>query len=227
MCPDFPKIGGASAADVWAYATRQLSADGANVIRDAILSDATKIPGANIDAVISSRSSHAQGDVWTVPTRAITDKAGFGLASQVFPFTNPAAAVDLPNVQQALSPTGTGREAKVEKIQDFTEEGSGTLTADGLEQTIKEILTTVNKLHCFIDLTNMASGDTVIVRQYMTIKSAGSPIKYAEETYTDAQSLPMLYVITKPARYGIKITLQQTVGTYRTFDWETFQEKAA
>lgn len=225
--PDFPKIGGASAADVWAYATRQLSADGANIIRDAILSDATKIPGTNIDALISSRSSHAQADVWAVPTRAITDKAGFGLSSQDFPFTNPAAPVDLANVQQALSPTGTGREAKVDKIQDFIEEASGTLTATAVEDTIKEILATVNKLHCFIDLTNMVAADSITVRQYMTIKDAGSPVKYAEEVYSGVQSLPMLYVITKPARYGIKVTLEQTAGTYKDFDWETFQEKAA
>jgi len=225
--PDFPKIGGASAADVWAYATRQLSADGANVVRDAILSDAIKIPGANIDAAVSSRSSHAAAAIWAVVTRALTDKVGFGLSSQAFPFTNPGAAVDLPNVKQALSPTGTGREAKVDKIQDFIEEATGSLLMVGTEQTIKEILTTINKLHCFVNLTPMLAGDTVVVRQYMKIASAGAFAKYAEETYSNVQALPLLYVITKPANYGIRITIQQTVGTYRTFEWETFQEKAA
>ena len=227
--PDFPSPpgGGATAAQVWAYGTRGLTGDAANAIRDAILSDATKIAGANVDAAVSSRSSHAAAAIWSVATRAITDKAGFGLASQGFPFTNPGAPVDLANVQQALSPTGTGREAKVDKIQDFVEEAFGTLTATGAEDTIKEILTTINKLHCFIDLTAMLAGDTIVVRQYMTIKSAGSPIKYAEETFSDVQALPMLYVITKPARYGIKITLQQTAGTNKNYDWETFQELAA
>lgn len=241
--PDFPRIGGASAAEVWAYGTRAITdkagftISGTKTTLDAlqdlaqadILSDATPFVGANIanlDAAISSRSSHAAADIWGVATRDLTDKAGFGLASQEFPFTNPASAVDLPNVQQALSPTGTGREAKVDRIQDFAEEASDTLTATGAEDTIKEITATVNKLHCYIDLSNMASGDSITVRQYMTIKSAGSPVKYAEEVYTDAQSLPMLHVITKPARYGIKITLEQTAGTYKDFDWETFQEKA-
>lgn len=227
--PDYPRIGGASAAEVWGYGTRELSGDSGNIIRDAVLSDATKIPGANIDAAISTRSSHAQADVWAVATRALTDKAGFELASQNFPFTNPAAPVDLANVQQALSPTGTGREAKVDKIQDFAEDATGTLTADGTEQVIKEITagTTDVKLHCYIDLTNMAAGDTVTIREYMTIKSLGSSIKYAEEVYNDAQTLPMLHVITKPARYGIKVTLQQTAVPYRDYDWQTFLEQAA
>jgi len=154
-------------------------------------------------------------------------KVGFGLASQNFPFTNPAAPVDLANVQQALSPTGTGREAKVDKIQDFIEEATGSLLMDGTEQTIKEILTTINKLHCFVNLTPMLAGDTVVVRQYIKIASAGAFAKYAEETYSGAQTLPLLYVITKPANYGIRITIQQTAGTNRTFEWETFQEKAA
>ena len=52
--PDFPTPpgGGATAAQVWGYATRGLTEDAANAIRDAILSDATKIPGANVDAAI-------------------------------------------------------------------------------------------------------------------------------------------------------------------------------
>jgi len=229
MSPDFPTPpgGGATAAEVWGYATRGLTGDAANAIRDAILSDATKIAGANVDALISSRSSHAAAGVWSVATRALTDKAGFGLASQAFPFTNPGAPVDLANVQQALSPTGTGREAKVDKIQDFIEEAIGSLLMTGVEQTIKEILTTVSKLHCFVDLTPMLAADTVVVRQYIKIKAAGAFAKYAEETYNNVQTLPMLYIVTKPANHGIRITIQQTAGTYRTFDWETFQEKAA
>jgi len=47
-------------------------------------------------------------DIWTYATRTLT--------SHAFPFTNPASPVDLPNVQQAISPTGTGREAKLDNI---------------------------------------------------------------------------------------------------------------
>lgn len=37
--------------------------------------------GANVDAAVSTRSSHAAADVWSVATRALTDKAGFSLSS--------------------------------------------------------------------------------------------------------------------------------------------------
>ena len=244
--PDFPKIGGASAAEVWGHGTRAITdkagftISGTKTTLDAlvdlaqsdILSDATPFAGGNItnlDAAISTRSSHDAAAIWGVATRDLTDKIGFGLASQDFPFTNPAAPVDLANVQQALSPTGTGRVAKVDKVQAFAEDATGTVTADGTEQIVKEITsgTTDVKLHVYIDLTNMAAGDTVTIREYMTIKSAGSPVKYAEEVYSDAQSLPMLHVITKPAKYGIKVTLQQTAVPYRDYDWQTFIEQAA
>lgn len=205
MCPDFPTPpgGGATAAQVWGYATRGLTEDGANIIRDAILSDAIKIPGANVDAAISGRAPASEYD--TEMARIDVDLSSRADSAEYTP----------------------ARAAKIDKVQDFTEEATGTLTATGAEDTIKEILTTINKLHCFIDMTNMAASDTVVIRQYMTIKAAGSPIKYAEETFNDVQALPMLYIVTKPARYGIKITLEQTAGSYRDFDWETFQEKAA
>ena len=37
--------------------------------------------GAQLDAQVSTRSSHAAADVWSVGTRALTDKAGFSLSS--------------------------------------------------------------------------------------------------------------------------------------------------
>jgi hypothetical protein len=44
----------------------------ANNVRDAILDDATRFSGANIDAAISSRSSHTAANVWAVGTRTLT-----------------------------------------------------------------------------------------------------------------------------------------------------------
>ena len=218
--PDFPRPPGgvASAAEVWGYATRSLNSDAANIIRDAILSDATKIPGANVDAAISGRAPAGEYDTQldaAVSTRSPSNEYDAVLATL-------AGYVD--ELETRLT---AARATKMDSIQTFIEEAVGTLTADGSEQTIKEITSLVNKLHCFIDLTAMQAGDTVVVRQYMKIKAAGSFIKYAEETYSDAQTLPMLYIVTKPAKEGIRITLEQTAGTNRDYDWETFQERAA
>jgi len=229
MCPDFPTPpgGGATAAQVWGYATRQLTGDALNAVRDAIISDATKIPGANIDTAISSRSTLAQSDILNDATPFPGGNVDGAISTRA-PANEYDTELDAAvSSRAAIADYSAARAAKMDKIQDFLEEALGTLTATGAEDTIKEILTTINKLHCFIDLTNMQAGDTIIIRQYMKIKAAGSYILYAEETFSDAQTLPMLYVVTKPARYGIKITLEQTVGTYRDFDWETFQEKAA
>lgn len=57
----------ADAVDASAVAT-----SGAQEIRDEILSDSTPFPGANVDAAISSRSSHSAADVWTNPTRTLS-----------------------------------------------------------------------------------------------------------------------------------------------------------
>jgi hypothetical protein len=223
--PDFPDVGLGVAASVWSYATRTLTA-GTNII----------------------------------------------LPSQAFPFTNPGSAVDLPNVQVGVSPTATGRAAKLDNL-DATISGiptavwgaatrtltgmtgqpridllgedasfeagtgarkvkidallgtvadiEGTLTADGTEQTL--VQTSDSKPHQIsgeIDLTNMASGDTVVINYYIQMKSAGSFIKYASQTYSGAQSIPAVFFLTKTAKYGLKITLQQTAGTYRNFDYD-------
>ena len=155
----------------------------------------------NLDEAISSRSPSSEYD---------------GVLATL------AAYVD--ELETRLS---VARAGNLDKIQDLIEEAVGTLTATGAEDTIKEITATVNKLHCFVDLTAMQAGDTIVVRQYMKIKAAGTFIKYADETYSGVQALPMLYVVTKPAKDGIRITIEQTAGTNRDYDWQTFQEKAA
>jgi hypothetical protein len=61
----------------------------------------------------------------------------------------------------------------------------------------------------------------------MKIASGGNYIKYAEETYSGAQTLPLLYITTKSGRYGIKITAQQTAGTNRTLSFQFFRRRVA
>ncbi len=230
--PDFPRTGGgATPAEIWTYGTRGLTGDVANAIRDAILSDATRIPGANIDAQLSLVKSKTDNLPTDPADQSLIIAATDAITTQVATRA-PAGEYNTEldaniSSRAAIADYSASRAAKIDKIQDFIEEAFGSLLMDGTEQTIKEILTTINKLHCFVDLTPMLAGDTVVVRQYMQILTAGSFIKYAEDTFSDVQTLPLLYVVTKPARYGIRITLEQTVGTMRTFDWETFQELAA
>jgi len=126
-------------------------------------------------------------------------------------------------------PTGSYGErfGKLDKLITREEHAVGTLTADGTEQTIVEITGVLVRLAGYIDLANMAAGDTTVVRIYMMLKSGGAYRKYVEEEYKDAQTLPALFCVERVAKYGIKITLQQTAGVYRTYDYNMFKEVLA
>jgi len=99
----------------------------------------------------------------------------------------------------------------------------GTVIADGSEQDILKVESTeCFQVEGYIDLSPLEEGDTVIIRYYIKIKSGGEFGKYAEETYTGVQSSPILYIGKKVAKYGIKITLQQTSGEFKSFDYQFF-----
>ena len=104
-------------------------------------------------------------------------------------------------------------------------ESTGTLIADGTEQIIVQLLLVVSDFQCYIDLTNLVLGDSVTIRQYMKIKSTGPFLLYADEVYEGgAQVTPLILMPLRPVAYGTQITLQQTAGILRTFDWEVFQD---
>lgn len=98
----------------------------------------------------------------------------------------------------------------------------GTLTADGTEQTILE-KDSIGTFEGWIDLANMASGDTVVIKVYAKAKSGGSYRQYDSASYSNAQTNPAVHVTTLSTKYGIKITLTQSAGTYRTYDYNFFK----
>lgn len=100
---------------------------------------------------------------------------------------------------------------------------NGTLTADGSEQLVAS-LSGLNRLMGYISLKNMAGGDTVIIREYMIIGVGGPYEEYHEITYSDVQSEPLVYIKTKPIQFNAKITLQQTAGGFRNFEYDFMKE---
>jgi hypothetical protein len=82
-------------------------------------------------------------------------------------------------------------------------------------------------LEGYVDLSPLASGDTIVIRQYMKIAPTGAYKKYAEETYSGPVDPPMLYIVTKPGRYGIRVTVQQTAGTSKNLDFQFFRRRVA
>lgn len=122
------------------------------------------------------------------------------------------------------------RKARIDDIEAFDTPIEGTHTPSALTTEEDVLLDEIvgdplRNLEGFLDLSNMEAGDTVIVRQYMSLVTPVDYKKYAEETYSDAQSLPMLFVVTKPGRYGIRTSLEQTAGTLKDFPYQWFRKR--
>ena len=118
------------------------------------------------------------------------------------------------------------RAARIDKIVTLQEEVVGTLTADGSEQTVVE-RTAIGTLEGHIDLFNMQAGDTVVIKEYIMLKTGGTYRLYDSATYSNAQAKPNIHVVKLPAKYGVKVTLQQTAGVNRTYDYNFFREVLA
>lgn len=120
---------------------------------------------------------------------------------------------------------------RIDKIAVDTAPDEGTLVSPAGEQTVIEKDFTaspkVARLEGQIDLSAMVGGDTVVIRQSVQIRAAGGYVKYNEETYTGAQSTPLLRVDTNWARYKIKVTIQKTAGADHSYDWQFFTRQQA
>ena len=134
--------------------------------------------------------------------------------------------VDLEPIQDDLETLlerlTAARAEKIDGILTFKELAVGTLTADGTEQTVVEV-TTIGTLEGYIDLANMQAGDSVTIREYVRLKSGGTYRLYDSATYTDAQTKPALHIVKLPTRYGLRVTLEQTAGVNRDYDYNFFR----
>jgi hypothetical protein len=229
--PDFPRpVVTVDPSVIWNYSTRTLTSLTGQPRIDLIGADesldshgytsarASRLD--NLDVAVSTRSSHTVADIWGYATRTLT-----GLTGQ--------PRIDLLG-EDASFEAGTGtRKALIDRLasmEAFDTPIEGSVTMDGTELNVVLDEVTGNPqrfLEGYIDLSPMASGDTIVIRQYMKITATGAYVKYAEEAYSGAQSLPLLYIVTKPGRYGIKVTAQQTAGTYRTLAYQFFRRRTA
>lgn len=125
--------------------------------------------------------------------------------------------ISLPSDEEIFERLG----AAVAVVREVIAEG--TLTADGTEQTIAEY-TGLAVVHGYIDLSAMEAGDEVVIRSYVRFKPEGAYRKYAEDTYSGPQDKPALYMLPRLTVYGIKVTLQQTAGAYKSFDYMFVRE---
>jgi len=116
----------------------------------------------------------------------------------------------------------------LDALMDSSETGD-TLTADGSEQVVYEQASPAaiwSPAVIHIDLTNMAANDVITVREYIKIKSGGDYLLLDIKEYSNAQTRKVIPVspVGRKNRWGYKVSLEQTAGTNRTYDWEVIYE---
>jgi len=97
----------------------------------------------------------------------------------------------------------------------------GALVADGSEQVMVES-PDLAILTGWISLSNLQGGDTIIIRQYVWVNTVKE--LYAQETFSGAQPEALLHISRRAHKDKTQITLQQTAGSYRSFDYEFVRE---
>lgn len=108
----------------------------------------------------------------------------------------------------------------------------GTLTADGNEQNlyIDNAPLGVHKPRTIlVDLDNMAGGDTMEIRVYYRLNAGGGLQLLDFNQYVGADggladNRVLVAIDLYETRFGVQVTLEQTGGVNRDYDWEIFVE---
>jgi hypothetical protein len=115
-----------------------------------------------------------------------------------------------------MNDQGTRRDRKLELI------ASGSILADGNEQVVIELdLPYPATIQGWINLTNEAGGDTLVVKEYVKINAAG-PIQHSQDTYNGPVALPALQTGPTTARW-YRLAIQQTAGVNRNYGYEIYK----
>ena len=102
-----------------------------------------------------------------------------------------------------------------------TLEASGTLTADGTEQTLTTL--TSNKTFILVvDTANMVNGEEVGLKVYSTCLAAGASRLAYYACYIHTQGIPLKFSVPVPSDISFIATLKQVayVTAYKTFPWK-------
>ncbi len=109
-------------------------------------------------------------------------------------------------------------------------EVAGQITTDGTEQNVYVNVAPAGVFRpiCVkIDMTNQTATETVVLRTYYQIALGGALVLQDTVTYAGVVSPELINIDLEPNRYGIAVTIQNTViGTHRAYDWEAFYEEA-
>lgn len=99
----------------------------------------------------------------------------------------------------------------------------GVLTADGTEQTLIEA-TGIMNLEGYVDLSAMVGGDQVVLNRYVKIESGGAYRLHATGLYIGVPAQPLIRFPFIAGYYGIRVTLQQIAGVFKSFPYQFIKE---
>lgn len=111
-------------------------------------------------------------------------------------------------------------------------ETGGTLTANGAEQILyinNAPLGNYRPVVAYVDLDNMAGGDTTVLRVYYRLIAGGALQLWDYNAYVGADGglangMEMVSIDLGPARFGVQVTLEQSAGVNRDYVWSVFVE---
>jgi len=196
-----------------------------------ILSDATPFAGGNIDAAISSRSSHSEVDVRQSVCAAGDPASSIG--KLLYDYLDHSVA-DLITRTKGLDDIHDDIAALSEKGLGYGSAISGSVTpTDGTENIIVETDGTGDYAQDFeiflgIDVSVLQAGDTIEIKVYKRVDGTNYCLADSQ-TLSDAQTIE---VWEMDALWGdevqdLKVTLAQTAGAYRTFNYRGAVRKPA
>lgn len=96
---------------------------------------------------------------------------------------------------------------------------------DEVTQVVLQELGVLFYLEGHIDLSVMEAGDAITLSESISIVTPVDYKEYAASDYSGVQALPLLYVETKPGKYGVKVELTQTAGVVKTFPYQFFVKR--
>ncbi len=104
--------------------------------------------------------------------------------------------------------------------------GEGQTLTDGTEQVLGTFAG--SKYYQFsIDLTPLAAAETLKVRWYKKVHSSGTLRRFQLETYTGDRTIEPLSPVVDSGPFWVanscKLTIEQTAGSFHTFNWEVLE----
>jgi len=204
---------------------------------------ASSAESLNLMADVGDASASTLGSLYTIlgnPAQSFDTNLNISAAERLKNFIAKTGGTEVPagsSLYGALGGTGfvTATDslkviaADVASILDMTRsEALVAVTAAETNLFIDDAPTIiVNGLSVKIDLTNMAAGDTYVLREYYRITNGGAYFRVSDDAanaLVGAQSPVLKVVHLETYRYGCKVTAQKTAGTDRSFQTETIVE---